>query len=264
MSEYFSHKMEPDPHEKHETPGEWRTFINPISEDRSTRARVFLTNKVPIARSEYESRGAYGTVYSVDVRMEWAKKTYPFALKEFHPQKTEATQEALKNHRHAKLAGLKVWNTYRISEDGTSILMTDGDTDDWEILGQKTTLSKEKRDTTLPFENFEVFLAEYYSQAQKAAQHGIGIAGDVPFLKIRGHNIDFVLGDVDLLNPSFALHYTEPMIQNQNIQNLHTVLVYFLERNFGDQAQPYIDESEHYVLQTFGQTTKKFGGEVEA
>ncbi|PIR04200.1 MAG: hypothetical protein COV59_03385 [Candidatus Magasanikbacteria bacterium CG11_big_fil_rev_8_21_14_0_20_39_34] len=248
--------------EMNKTPGEWKVFLNPIADGQETKTRVYITHKTPIAGGENESRGAYGIVYSVDVQLEGSEKTYPFALKEFHDYKKDETKNALENHRRAKHAGLKVWNTYRISEDGSSILMSTGDVKGWEILGQKTILSKEKRETTLPFENFQNFLSEYYSQAQKAAEHNIAIAGDVPFLKIREHELDFVLGDMDLLEPSSQTN--QLTIQRQNVQNLHSTLVYFLEKNFGEQAQIYIDQSEQYISQTFsGQTVKKYGGEVE-
>ncbi|HEY0220815.1 MAG TPA: hypothetical protein VGC58_01180, partial [Candidatus Paceibacterota bacterium] len=176
---------------------------NQVSESAT---EILITNKRLINKNLEESGGGFGVVYAVDVQVPGRDKKYPFVLKEFHGTGTniakEAALTAMRNHRLAQQAGLKVWRTYRISENQESILMSTGNTDGWQIIGDFNKIDLENKSELLNIENFNGFLNDYYQEAAKAAKKKIIISSDVPFFRVLNNKIDFVLGDVDQLTVS--------------------------------------------------------------
>lgn len=252
-----------------------RTFVNPIFSNEGnkvseSRVEVVLSNKRLINENLQESSGAFGTVYAVDVRVSGSEENHPFVLKEFHGAGTDVARKAarasLLSHRLAKQAGLKVWNTYRISEDGESILMSTGNVDDWQVMGGSNRLTAEQQSELLKIEDLGKFLEGYYKEAQKAAEKHISISSDVPFFRVRGNEINFVLGDLDQLTMSDE---DEKKILKNNLQNMHSRLTVFLENNFGDidydseeesagEAERYVQESTRYIAEHFHQSVTRY------
>lgn len=253
-------KMRPSTKESQEVkqePTETRVFINPIEvskegtqdQSRETKTEVIISNKQLIHGSLSKSSGAFGTVYSVDVAFPaHVDKKYKFVLKEMHIP-GNSTENALRNHRAAKKVGLKVWKTYRISEDKHDILMSTGHLEGWEVL-HSNILDEEPEYKPIPeFINFELFLSEYYAQALKAAQNSISINGDVPFIMVREDKIDFVLGDVDQLYE--VVRQNETLLA-KNLQSMHSSLCVHLENVYGATAsRRYIDSSRDYIKSTY-------------
>ncbi|MCC7356808.1 MAG: hypothetical protein IT410_04340 [Candidatus Doudnabacteria bacterium] len=233
-------------------------FINPIEggkegtqgQGRETRTEVIISNKQLIHGSLSESSGAFGTVYTVDVTLPaHAGKKYKFVLKEMLDI-GDNTENALSNHRAAKKAGLKVWKTYRISEDKHNILMSTGQLEGWEVL-HGNILDEEPVYKPIPeFTNFELFLTDYYAQALKATQNSININADVPFIMVREDEIDFVLGDVDQLEVVATQNKT---LLAKNLQSMHFSLRSHLENVYGATASGrYIDSSRDYIKSIYG------------
>lgn len=235
-----------------------------------TETEVLVSNKRLINKNLNESSGGFGVVYAVDVQIPGDDKKYPFVLKEFHGAGTESAKKdaraALLNHRLAKQAGLKVWNTYRISENEDSILMTSGNAEEWQIIGDFSRLSAEQHSELLQIKNFTEFLQGYYQEAVRAAKQGIIIASDVPFFRVQNNKIDFILGDLDQLEVS---EKPEQEILSDNLQSMHSRLVTFFENNFGNmededsdegfagEAEKYIQQSDQYISRTFHQTVTR-------
>jgi len=149
---------------------EKRTFVNPIErtgEDGQVSAHesssdVLISNKQPINGSEEESKGGFGTAYSVDVQLPGSDKAYPFVLKEAHDfmddkRKEQVVLDSVRNHRMGKRAKLKVWNTYRTAEDKKSILMSIGHAEGWKLIGDRNKMSDKEKTDFLPISDFESF-----------------------------------------------------------------------------------------------------------
>src|SRR3989338_1172027 len=80
--------------------------------------------------------GAYGEISQVIVRVGNVDRT--FVLKEFKDRGKSAelfARRAFETHTKLKQAKLKVFPTYRLSEDGRSILMTSGHSEEFICLG---------------------------------------------------------------------------------------------------------------------------------
>ncbi|MBU0661632.1 hypothetical protein KKG22_05685 [Patescibacteria group bacterium] len=252
-----------DAQEKGEVIGELMTFTNPAigAEEGDeisgeTQTKVLISNKRLINATEAESGGAGGIVYVADVQLPGVKERHQFVIKELH----KPDPNVIKNYNRAKEVGLKVWKTYRASENGQSILMSSGDTENWKVVGDKNTLSQQERAEFFPISNYESFLTDYYREAEKASEHRIAVAGDVPFFRVRKSEIDFILGDYELLEES---NEDANILLHQNIQNMHARLAQFFEKNFGDEAEMYIKQSETYVQTTFQKHVKRYGGDAK-
>jgi hypothetical protein len=259
--------------EVEQTGGQPGTFINPIErvgEDgqtstAETTSEVLIFNKQLINGTEDESKGGFGIAYAVDVQVSGSDKKLPFVLKEPHGYMSDEWKErvvlnSVGNHRMAKRAGLKVWNTYRIAKDKKSVLMSTGHAEGWKLIGDYNKLDQKECSDFLPINDFESFLDSYYSEAEKAAKNQICIAGDVPFFRVRKDKLDFVLGDMDNLLPSKE---NEDLLMKSNFQNMHSRLTVFFENNFGDfdedtedvdagDAELYVDQSRDYIKRKFG------------
>jgi len=260
------HETAEDTQEKGKEIGELMTFKNSaISTGRGdeisgeTQTNVLISNKRPINATERESGGAFGTVYAVDVQLPGVKEKHQFALKELH----SPNPNVIKNYNRAKEAGLRVWKTYRVSEDNKSILMSVGSSEGWRLMGENSKLTEQERADFLPITNFDSFLNTYYKDAIKAADHKISIAGDVPFFRVKKDQLDFVLGDLDQLEDS-QKEYEQTL--HKNLQSMHSRLVVFFDDNFGEHDEfaevGFTGEAEIYIEQSSAYIKKHFNLEV--
>lgn len=258
-----------DAQEAGEEIGKLMAFINPaINTERGdeisgeTQTIVLISNKRPINATKRESGGAFGTVYAVDVQLPGVKEKHQFALKELH----SPDPNVIRNYNRAREAGLKVWKTYRVSEDNRSILMSVGSSEGWRLMGENSKLTEQERADFLPISNFDSFLDTYYKDAIKAADHKISIAGDVPFFRVKKDQLDFVLGDLDQLEDSPK--DTEQTL-HENLQSMHSRLVVFFEDNFGEhdefaevgftgKCETYIEQSSAYIKKHFNLDVNRY------
>lgn len=127
-----------------------------------------------------------------------------FIVKKFlgNPDRAKReTERAFDNYRKAKNAGLRVFPTYRISEDHTSILMTNGNADSTLVLSN----NKNLRELGLPPIRDEALTPaltdSIIEHAKLASEHKILIPVDAYFF-LYNHGqqtTDFILGDLDKL-----------------------------------------------------------------
>jgi len=116
----------------------------------------------------------------------------------------EGARNALEKYVLAKNCGLKVFRTFRIGEDGTSILMTAGSLDDKICIGSNSSINMVflKQPLIKEIENMDAFLLDFFREQLKAAQQGIELFTDNFFFiisKKEPRTVDFVLGDLDNL-----------------------------------------------------------------
>jgi len=146
--------------------------------------------------------GVYGMIHHVDTIV--LGRPRRFVLKRFIGTQDKAranAERAFDNYRRAKKAGLKVFPTYRLGEDRTSILMTDGNANSTISLSNNRSLPElglpPIRDEALP----PSLTDEIIEHAKLAAGHKILIPSDAYFfLYHQGtQKTDFVLGDLDKL-----------------------------------------------------------------
>ena len=195
-------------------------------------------------------RGGFGGVSEAFVEVN--DDNVGFAIKQYD-SKDEA-ERAMKNYLEAKKAGLRVFPTCRISEDGLSLIMTTGHKPDWTCVGSNNSnaggslesLGLSKMES---IKNLDDFLEAYFGQAEIADRAGVVIFIDVPFFFVgRGgvdSRLDFVLGDCDNLlkvtNTQFFNLYTT------NVNSLSVALEEFLNRNVNN-PQNYLNRMKQFVL----------------
>lgn len=245
-------------------------FVNVIDDkdepggSRFKDSDVFIIKKELVNKESSKSSGAFGVVYDVDLQLPGSEKTYHFVLKEMHgsgEQAEEKVDNAINNFLRAKQAGLRVWTTYRMSEDGKSILMTTGNMKGWKVLQSQRVGESLPKMNPPSMNNFKSLLVKYYGDAVKAATNKISIAADVPFFLVQEDSIDFVLGDLDLLEKS---DQDPKKMLRQNLQNLHAILTRFFEDNYKGEADQFIEESKKYIQKQFDLIVRRYGGDINA
>lgn len=170
------------------------------------------STQVIIKNERKIGNGWFSDVYQADVAI--GNHTRKFVIKKFKDAlidgkaltAKENAANAIVNYQSAKKAGLKVFTTYRLSEDGTSILMTNGSPDstvcltnneDANLWGMGLPKIKKIEEAV-----FKGLVDKVFRQAIIAAEHDLSIWFDAFFfLYDRNTNsIDFVVGDLDLVN----------------------------------------------------------------
>lgn len=153
----------------------------------------------------------------------------------------ENAKKAIENYVKAKKAGVKVFSTYRLSDNQRDILMTNGDSDDYYCIG-----SNKGSNTVVSFGGemieskntdevkIEEFIKSVFYHAQKSAEKKVALPFDAYFFKI-GKNekdkLDFVIGDLDMVRfVGFSFHHAK--IYMYNFANALTALNSFFAHNF--------------------------------
>ena len=178
--------------------------------------------------------GSYGIASLVE--LEAKQHRFQFVIKKYsNPGDAE---DALKNYLTAKAAGLKVFRTFRISEDRQKVIVTTGHTKNWVCIGSNNTgVGGSLGSLALPklnsIKDFDKFLKDYFEQAKIATKKNIRILGDSPFFLVeRGSTdnvrMDFVLGDLDNV---LANH---PTFLERNVEFLMHTLIFFAKENIKD------------------------------
>jgi hypothetical protein len=114
-----------------------------------------------------------------------------------------AARDALRNYQLAKRAGLKVFSTYRLSEDRTSILMTNGNLGGHFCFGSNIHSPRALKvmGRKIPaIDNLDELISGLVAEAQKAAEHQLQLHHDTYFFLVNRENprrADFVDGDMD-------------------------------------------------------------------
>ncbi|HWA31989.1 MAG TPA: hypothetical protein VG694_00850 [Candidatus Paceibacterota bacterium] len=169
----------------------------------------------------------------------------------------DTTQNAFRYYTLAKKAGLKVFTTFRISEDQKSILMTSGFLDNNICLGSNNVPGI--KDFNHPpignIENVDEFLQNFFSEGLKAAKSRLELYSDAYFFIVSRDNptkLDFVLGDLDNL-----VEKEKPMKETgfYNIEHIKDMLIEFCgknitpeyAKNFMEKVDRYFKEAENSI-----------------
>lgn len=171
-----------------------------------TFAKEGKVTLVNILNERKIGEGTTGTTYETDVLVGGRKRK--FIIKRFKGSTVIAkknTVRAIENYQMAKKAGLKVFPTYRLGEDGTSILMTNANVDSTicvDTLSYSSLPSRGGTKIEIDDDKFEKLANGVFQQAGLAAKHGIYVPVDTFFFLINTEtkDVDFVLGDLDTIN----------------------------------------------------------------
>ena len=203
------------------------------------------------------NEGVFGDIFDAVVEINGKRKRFivkkykSFYYRTIFHSAEENAKEAMENYTLAKNSGLKVFPTFRMGEDGKSILMTTG------FLNDQICVSVNNTKNIVDFEKTSIkeiqdlnkFLTEFFTEGLKAAQKGIRIHEDVVFFilnKTEPTKIDFVLGDVDSLLKKESTKLTGL----KNIEDLKSILVKFCARNIDlSFFKEFLERVEYYCNQ---------------
>lgn len=215
------------------------------------------STRIKIISEEEFSGGEFGDIFSAVVNIDNKSKKYIFIIKKFKdssgvytPFSTvkiaeERAENAFRNYKIAKEAGLKVFSTYRLGDDKKSILMTNGNTTEWICLGtNERSPSLETYGITKMSEipNFHLLIQYMISEIKKATENGILLYKDcyIFFLNKKTGEVDFVLGDLDQLSKN---EMSKDKLFENNIEYGLEALKVFLSRNVEEnKAYSYKNE----------------------
>ncbi|MBI3888718.1 hypothetical protein HY311_02910 [Candidatus Nomurabacteria bacterium] len=218
---------------------------------------VKIISEIPIAE------GSFGKIFDTVIEKGGHQKrfivkkyfNYTPDLPKYNYMVKESTQRAFHNYILAKNAGLKVFPTFRISEDGESILMTTGFSENQTCVGSNGGLNLSTLEQ-LPIEeieNLDKFLTDFFAEGLKAAQKGIDVFRDVFFFILSNDvptKIDFVIGDLDNLKK------VEPTknLARKNTEQIKISLIDFCDHNVAhiapNFAETFLKRVEYYYKQS--------------
>lgn len=217
--------------------------------------------KLKISDEKKINHGAWGNIYDCTAEVDGYKQR--FIIKRYEPNienfrirtPEEAAKHALENYALATKAGLKVFTTFRIGEDGKSILMTSGFSDNQICIGSNDDRIKviklgQPRIEKIENENLDKFLENIFAEGLKAAEAGIGLDADIFFFiisKDKPKKIDFVVGDLDNMEEV----ETSKSVGFANMGFIADTLEEFCENNINYHFKEYfLSRVEHYYKQS--------------
>lgn len=224
-------------------------MVEKFSNIDGRESEVELANQVPIGG------GMRGDAFEVDVKI--GDHTKKFVLKKFvdypiHlPHETlvetasQSAASAFLNHGLAKEAGLKTFTTYRLGDDGESVLMTNANIEGKICVGSNShgvTLETLGHEKLKGIRNFDSLLENTFAEARKAGEHDLVLWGDALFFLVDPvtNDVDFVVGDYD----SLSYKSNNKVL----VGALHTAraLTMFVQENV-DNPSGYITKIDEYL-----------------
>ncbi|MBU0732208.1 hypothetical protein KKC88_04995 [Patescibacteria group bacterium] len=180
---------------------------------------------VDITQGEKVGSGHFGDVYLVEGKIGNHKKE--FVIKRYKDDLGDSfdslmdAKKAFSNHSKAKKAGLKVFPTYRLSEDKNSILMTSAAGEGKYCLAitideiDRSYVDSKGFENIKEIPNFEELANNIFKGAVKAAENNIFLYMDSYFF-MTGENedVDYVIGDLDLV-------YEMPDVKSENLNKVN-------------------------------------------
>lgn len=222
--------------------------------------------------------GGFGNIYQTEVKLTSNKsskeKTAVWVLKEFYSE--DCCKSSFEKFSLLKEKGLKVFATYRISDDDRYILMTNGNRENFLLVSHNDSLAGNYLENSKRIKfirEFNNFLEQFFQETEKATENWLAVSFDAYFFSIspakehgavswnntfvplhernfsqyRRVNLDFILGDLDHINmykPSYRkeqyLFYTDDKIRKKALKNL-TI------KNLLDAVTALVDFLEYYV-----------------
>ena len=242
---------------------EFHTDTNP-SKDRVGNVNI-------LSKGEYLGEGKFSSsVNKVEATVvnDSGNESSPhtFVLKNYRfpqssgPSGKKPGENALDNFSLLKNKGFKTWSTFRLSEDKSSAIMTNGNSKGVSLLATNITLNTNTCETALILEkkplktikNFDSFLIDLFAEALKAEKEKIYINLDSYGFLVEDSSVkdgitrlDFVLCDldnveIDELSPRYDL----------DVQMAYDALKIFLMTYVdADPAYDYIMAAQLYIDQ---------------
>ncbi len=228
-----------------------------------------------IKENELVGRGAFSSwVKSVQARVvsEEGKESseHTYVIKKYqlnvdgreilHPKYD--IKKALLNFQNIKKAGVKTWNTYRVSEDNTMIIMTDANVEGKILVTKNVNLSEEakklEKNKLNHIRNFDSFLESIYEDLVKLSKNKINIEEDTVGIIFDSEgsengisNIDFIFADLDLVKNEESFYDSDEIhFLRSNIYALRMLIPKIL-RKFVEEfsARGYIEEAQTFCDQ---------------
>ena len=195
---------------------------------------------VPVAFESFEKigKGNFAEIFMVTIKIR--NQLYPFIVKKFFPRVFSAAEDAVHIWEVAKDHGLKVFSTYRLSEEGGMILMTMGHTEKWICIGTNEgsrLLSDFKENFMESIDNFPEILLAMLHEAEKAAKARIALSSDCFFFLVdrdKKRRLDFMIGDLDNVMQS-STNYDGLFFGNY--ANIKQALQFFIHNNLPPHKQ---------------------------
>jgi hypothetical protein len=195
-------------------------------------------SEVEILEKKPIGGGEFGEVSQIEVQI--GEKQRTFVLKEFKDRKLCSAEEyannAIDKHTKLKNAGIKVFPTYRLGENGRSVLMTSGHSDKFVCIGTNEgsrslkdfpDIEAESIDTV---SNFDSLLKNMFDESRKAAENKLLLPEDTFFFLANRDNIgaiDFVVGDLDIVSE----YPDNKEALRMNNSTVYTSIYHFIKNN---------------------------------
>ena len=108
-------------------------------EKREKSATGNKPHEISIESQRLLGEGTYGKAFVVEARIydsaNQMSKKRKFVMKEYHPEKIEFAHASIENHKQLRAAGLPVFTTFRLDEENSRIIMTNGHSKEWLCVG---------------------------------------------------------------------------------------------------------------------------------
>ena len=194
--------------------------------------------KVKIVDEEMISRGLYGNIFDATVDVQGHKRK--FVIKKYvnrhkgirHSSASlepeECAKRAFENYNMLKREGMKVLNTFRIGEDGTSILMTPGISEEYDCASGN---EYQEKYPINEIENFDEILETLFDAAILAAEKNIVFHHDAFFFTYKKQDtttMDYFLGDLDNIKNQSGEEFKIKRLKYANICAVKIAIESFL------------------------------------
>lgn len=224
-------------------------------------------SRVKILEENIISEGTtFGEIYETLVDVGGRKKK--FIIKKYQGKDSTSSgefavqfaKEAFENYSYAKKAGLKVFPTFRLSQDKKNILMTNGNLENQICIGANhyKNITDFERPLIKNIDNLDNFLKEYFEEGFKINGNNFQFHHDVPFFlisKTEPIKLDFVLGDLDNLT-SFKNTIRKDFALN-NIHQMRKSIADFTKRNIDPSYQDiFFEKLEYYYKKAMYEVEK--------
>jgi hypothetical protein len=198
-------------------------------------------------------KGEFGVAYDAEVQIGSRKRH--FVIKRYNTPSSAQKEaaRAVENWRRAKTAKLKVFPTYRLGEDGESILMTSANLDSQLCIGNMSLAGSGQEKLKVSHAQGTNLIEQVFSQAMLASEQNIRFANDSLFFLVNKetNDLDFVIADMDNVS-KFDDLTINPI--KYNLSQATIVLMWF----FGNNAQnsdvllAEAENKEQVLLHSFG------------
>lgn len=164
----------------------------------------------------------------------------------------ENAEQAVQHYENLRAAGVRVFTTYRLSDDHKSILMTSGHSADWVCIGTNagtenlSSFPELGRNKLPAISEFPKLVGQIMADTRKATQAGLFIGSDALFMMVNRTDptkLDYVFGDLDYTGAKDD----DPKFLQKNYERIQQVVQRFVVLNV-ENPRPYLEELKNQYL----------------